>query len=99
MDKRYICEHPGRSTSSRVTTSLITPLTPLHPTVQSVSSAALYCRCINTRPMVQQKRIRRLEVFPPAPHCSQTEIISGGGGCWCFNYGAIYLKMKSSPSI
>uniref|UniRef100_A0A3B3T3R5 Uncharacterized protein n=1 Tax=Paramormyrops kingsleyae TaxID=1676925 RepID=A0A3B3T3R5_9TELE len=61
-------------------TSLITPLTPLHPTVQSVSSAALYCRCINTRPMVQQKRIRRLEVFPPAPHCSQTEIISGGGG-------------------
>nr|XP_023681226.1 C-X-C motif chemokine 2-like [Paramormyrops kingsleyae] len=43
--------------------------------VQSVSSAALYCRCINTRPMVQQKRIRRLEVFPPAPHCSQTEII------------------------
>uniref|UniRef100_A0A3B3T432 Chemokine interleukin-8-like domain-containing protein n=1 Tax=Paramormyrops kingsleyae TaxID=1676925 RepID=A0A3B3T432_9TELE len=64
--------------SSIVLTSLITPLTPLHPTVQSVSSAALYCRCINTRPMVQQKRIRRLEVFPPAPHCSQTEIISGG---------------------
>ncbi|XP_048827685.1 C-X-C motif chemokine 2-like [Brienomyrus brachyistius] len=42
---------------------------------QSISSAALYCRCITKRPMVQEKRIRRLEVFPPGPHCSHTEII------------------------
>uniref|UniRef100_A0A3B3T405 Chemokine interleukin-8-like domain-containing protein n=1 Tax=Paramormyrops kingsleyae TaxID=1676925 RepID=A0A3B3T405_9TELE len=67
--------------------------------LQSVSSAALYCRCINTRPMVQQKRIRRLEVFPPAPHCSQTEIISGGGGVgmdfWIRKFRVILLIMNN----